>query len=170
MRDAVAATGRKVEEIDKDLAVRLGFLSSVQRLYRLGRLRTVSLNAAEFGQLEMLKLARANGALWDVWAWNSKLCAHAAKGGHLEVLLWARKQGCAWNEGTCTWAAHNGHLEVLQWARANGCPWNRDTLIEARAGVHPEVLNWAIANGALHSSFPTSKSTTFEGMFSSQSD
>ena len=113
MRDAVAATGRKVEEIDKDLAVRLGFLSSVQRLYRLGRLRTVSLNAAEFGQLEMLKWARANGALWDVWAWNSKLCAHAAKGGHLEVLLWARKQGCAWNEGTCTWAAHNGHLEVL---------------------------------------------------------
>ena len=129
MRDAVAATGRKVEEIDKDLAVRLGFLSSVQRLYRLGRLRTVSLNAAEFGQLEMLKWARANGALWDVWAWNSKLCAHAAKGGHLEVLRWARKQGCAWNEGTCTWAAHNGHLEMLQWSRANGCPWGADVYV-----------------------------------------
>ena len=147
MRDAVAATGRKVEEIDKDLAVRLGFLSSVQRLYRLGRLRTVSLNAAEFGQLEMLKLARANGALWDVWAWNSKLCAHAAKGGHLEVLRWARKQSCAWNEGTCTWAGEGGHLELLQWWRANGCPWILETYELAEAGEHYEAMAWMIQNG-----------------------
>ena len=26
--------------------------------------------------------------------------------------------------GTCSSAAKGGHLEVLQWARANGCPWD----------------------------------------------
>jgi hypothetical protein len=26
----------------------------------------------------------------------------------------------------CSTAARGGHLEVLQWARANGCPWDED--------------------------------------------
>jgi hypothetical protein len=25
------------------------------------------------------------------------------------------------------WAAMFGHLEVLKWARANGCPWDEET-------------------------------------------
>ena len=48
----------------------------------------------------------------------------AAYGGNLEVLQWARANGCPWDEETCTCAASGGHLEVQQWARANGCPWN----------------------------------------------
>jgi hypothetical protein len=48
-------------------------------------------------------------------------------GGHLEVLQWARANGCPWNENTCWGAAQVGHLEVLRWARANGCPWDRRT-------------------------------------------
>ncbi|CAN0425465.1 unnamed protein product, partial [Laminaria digitata] len=36
----------------------------------------------------------------------------AAKGGHLEVLKWARSQKCQWNEQTCMVAAEGGHLEV----------------------------------------------------------
>jgi hypothetical protein len=28
---------------------------------------------------------------------------------------------------TCAKAANSGHLEVLQWARANGCPWDERT-------------------------------------------
>ena len=51
----------------------------------------------------------------------------AAKGGHLEVLKWARANDCPWGALTCAWAAKCGHLEVLQWARENGCPWNEDT-------------------------------------------
>ncbi len=42
-------------------------------------------------------------------------------GGHLEVLVWARANGCEWDDRTCAWAAQNGHPEVLEWARANGC-------------------------------------------------
>jgi hypothetical protein len=47
------------------------------------------------------------------------------EGGHLEVLKWARENGCPWDEQTCSSAATGGHLEVLKWARANGCPWER---------------------------------------------
>jgi hypothetical protein len=34
---------------------------------------------------------------------------------------------------TCSRAAEGGHLEVIQWARANGCRWNRD--VRERGGV-----------------------------------
>ena len=37
------------------------------------------------------------------------------------MLQWARENGCPWDESTCWGAAENGHLEVLEWAKANGC-------------------------------------------------
>jgi hypothetical protein len=55
-------------------------------------------------------------------AWDECTCAHAAYGGHLEVLQRARANGCEWNASTCANAARGGHLETLQWARTNGCP------------------------------------------------
>ena len=39
--------------------------------------------------------------------------------------------------------ARNGHLEVLQWARANGCPWNKATCAAAALNKYFEVLKWA---------------------------
>ena len=39
--------------------------------------------------------------------WN--ICAHAAKGGHLEVLRWARENGCEWDRWTCSEAATRPH-------------------------------------------------------------
>ena len=50
------------------------------------------------------------------------MCSLAAKGGQLEVLQWARANGCPWDEETCAFATIGGHLEVLQLARVNGCP------------------------------------------------
>ena len=35
--------------------------------------------------------------------------------------MWA--EGCQWNDGTCAHAVKEGHVEVLRWARENGCPW-----------------------------------------------
>ncbi len=46
----------------------------------------------------------------------------AAREGHLEVLQWARDQGCPWDKWTCASATQGGHLEVLQWAIEQGCP------------------------------------------------
>ena len=32
-----------------------------------------------------------------------------------------QKNGCEWDSFTCSCAAENGHLEVLKWAKENGC-------------------------------------------------
>ena len=47
----------------------------------------------------MLKWARENGCPWDGWT-----CAHAARGGHLGVLMWARENGAPWDEKICACA------------------------------------------------------------------
>jgi len=78
---------------------------------------------------------------------KSRLCAYCAKGGHLEVLKWARANGCPWNEATCKLAASNGHLGVPQWARAHGCPWDERTCAYAARNGHLEVLQWVRAHG-----------------------
>jgi hypothetical protein len=80
--------------------------------------------------------------------WDSDTCAYAAKGGHLEVLKWARQNGCPWNSNTCSSASYCGHLEVLKWAREAGCPWDERTCNYAALQGHLEVLKWAINNGA----------------------
>ena len=175
MRDAVTATGLKVEEVvNGSTAVELGCLSALRRLQRRGRLSTEERKyfceaAARGGHLEELKVLRANGCPWDEqtcshaaaggnlevlqWAhangcpWDERTCSYAARGGHLDVLLWARANGCPWDSITCSWAAEGGHLEVLQWARANGCPWSEWTCYVAAKGGHLEVLQWARANG-----------------------
>ncbi len=79
--------------------------------------------------------------------WDEWTCAYAAQGGHLEVLKWLRAQGCPWNKWTCTKAAHGGHLEVLQWAHSQGCPWNEYTYYYASLRGHLEVLQWAHSQG-----------------------
>ena len=48
------------------------------------------------------------------------ICETAAKEGYLEILKWARANGCYWDIHTCALAAKNGHIEILKWARANG--------------------------------------------------
>jgi hypothetical protein len=37
---------------------------------------------------------------------------YAAKRGHLEVLQWARENGCPWNELTRELAASKGYVET----------------------------------------------------------
>jgi hypothetical protein len=58
-------------------------------------------------------------------------------GGHLEVLKWARENGCPWSEWTCE-RGDGGHLEVLKWARENDCPWDWRTCANAAEGGHLE--------------------------------
>ncbi len=79
--------------------------------------------------------------------WDSNTCAQTARKGHLEVLQWARSNGCSWNAWTCFWAALEGHLEVLKWARSQGCPWDSDVCFQAAKNGHLEVLQWAVENG-----------------------
>ena len=125
--------------------------------------------AAEAATWRMLQWARANGC--SVGREDLRLCRErrppggaavgarerlpvgradlrrSRGGGHLEVLQWARANGCSVGRDTCAGAANGGHLEVLQWARANGAPWDEWTCAGAAEGGHLEVLQWARANG-----------------------
>jgi hypothetical protein len=121
MRAAVDATGRKVEEFGEVDAAKRGYVSTLKCLRRRGRLYNECLlcaAAAMVGDLEALKALRRA----EIFPWDERTCWRAAKGGHLEVLRWARANGCPWDWRTCAEAAEKGHLEVLKWAIANGCP------------------------------------------------
>ena len=145
MRDAVDATGRKVEVLGERQAAIRGYHSTLKCLRRRGELEDECLlcaAAARNGDLEVLKALRAEDS-----PWNEKTCACAAERGHLEVLKWARENGCPWDERTCRYAAERGHLEVLKWAVANDCPWDERTCSAAAKGGPLEVLKWARENG-----------------------
>ena len=93
MRDAVDATGRKVEEFKEGAAVERGYLSTLKCLRRRGRLsdeRLLCAAAARVGDLEALKALRRA----EKFPWDKKTCTYAAQGGHLETLKWARENGC----------------------------------------------------------------------------
>ena len=151
MRDVVAATGLRLRELElpQHRAAQLGRLSVLKRLQRRGHLTCeeyLCQAAARSGQLEELKALRENDTPWDT-PWDTDTCWRAAAGGHLEVMQWARENGCPWNAETCTSAAQGGHLEVLQWGRANDCPWNEGMCLVAATGGQLEVLQWLRTNG-----------------------
>ena len=67
MRDTVAATGLRFQELEQHEAVKLRCLSALQRLQRGGRLSRqeyLCQAAARSGQLEELKALRADGCPW----------------------------------------------------------------------------------------------------------
>ncbi len=71
-------------------------------------------------------------------------CAEAAGGGHLEILKWARANGCEWDSETCESAARGGHLDVLKWAFANGSGWCLSSILEC--ADDEEMKKWIIEN------------------------
>ena len=94
MRDAVAATGLRFEELGEMRAMDLGCLSAVQRLERGGRLSR-----------------------------RERLCEAAARSGQLEKLQVLRARTARRGTGRRARRRRGaGTSRTLQWARANGCP------------------------------------------------
>jgi len=94
--------------------------------------------------LQPLQFLRAEGAEWD-----EETSEAAAKGGHLELLQWARAQTppTTWDKRTGNGAAGCGQFAALKWARAQTPQAPLDLLLSlgaARNG-HLEVLEWACA-------------------------
>jgi hypothetical protein len=78
-----------------------------------------------FGNIEALRAALArNGPEKRASAkncpWNEDTCLYAEKGGHLEILKWARDNGCPSNEKIYTITYYNNLLELLKCAKENG--------------------------------------------------
>ena len=130
----------------------------------------VTNGAANGGQLDVLKWARCNN-----YELNDGVCSNAATGGafrrfevgtgcwlrmksdmllrkrllggHLELLKWARENGCEWDAMTCASAAKSGNLDILKWARQNGCEWDQEVGDNAVLHGHLEILDWIGNNG-----------------------
>ena len=71
--------------------------------------------------------------------------SHAARNGNLEVLRWARSQGCPWDVRVPRAAAKGGHLKILKWLIKEGCPYDKSMCREAAVlgGEYArEVLEW----------------------------
>ena len=83
-----------------------------------GRKTYGPVTAARRGDFELLKWLHFDQERPLRW----RVCSEAAGGGFLEILKWARENGCGWDGWTCANAAEGGHLEVLKWAVENGCP------------------------------------------------
>jgi len=62
---------------------------------------------------------------------ESVTCSHAADGGHLHVLQYARGHAFPWDSWTSANAAAGGYLEVLKWLREHHCPWDEATCTHA---------------------------------------
>lgn len=130
-------------------------------------------NAEQMNDAELMQDAH----LYFPFPWDSESTAKAAEGGHMDLLLWLKAQGCPlsvrvcelasksnqlhilewatsldppvpFSEKCCSWSAFWGHLRVLQWLREHGCPWDSDTCAWAAKGNQFEVLRWAHENGA----------------------
>jgi len=97
-------------------------------------------DAAAHGKLDVLKYLRETMNIpWDV-----ATGAAAAWIGNLEILKWARENGCPWDKRTCDNAARNGNLKLLKWARKNGTPWDDETCASALKGKHFEVVKYYV--------------------------
>ena len=175
MRDAVAATGLRFGELHELQAVHLGCVRAVQRLQwrdLLSEQEYLCQVLARGGHLEELKeflrkgapcyedmfsLAAEGGNL-EMLQWarangcpldssDPIMCRLAAESENLDMLQWVRANGCVWGEATCARAAQGGYLEVLKWAHENGCPWSDRTCMAAAEFGHLEVLQLLHENG-----------------------
>ncbi len=81
---------------------------------------------------------------------NDFICRVAARGGHLNILEWARENGCRLGEETFSAAASGGHLDCLKWLRKCGCLFNTtNTCSNAASGGHLDCLKWLRECGCL---------------------
>ena len=74
---------------------------------------------------------------------TSTECRDAAKLGWLSTLKNRLRRGILHKPSVCTSAAEFGHLEIVKWARENGCPWDWHT--RAWADIHVDVPEWVHA-------------------------
>ena len=99
--------------------------------------------AAQYGHLDILKwLVIEQGA-----ELVPKICKKAASGGYVNIVRWARQEGCDWPPDTTThekiiksWDKYYGcpfkrkgsirldHIEFFELAENEGCKWNGTTV------------------------------------------
>jgi len=114
-------------------------------LMRFNKKKTMIAEIIKSNEINLLKWLYNNFLSSSRLMWL--ICRLSARNGKIDILKWARENGCPWNEDICSDAASNGHLDCLKWARENGCPWDEYTCSEAAKTGHLDCLKWARKNG-----------------------
>ena len=89
---------------------------------RESEISNIAWDAAEYGHTELVEWLCGEGG----FAMDEDVMEYAARSGNLELVKSLRAAGCLWDHFTCSGAVDKGHVEVLRWARENGCPWTTD--------------------------------------------
>jgi hypothetical protein len=84
---------------------------------------------------------------------TKSVCEGAAKAGSLPCLTYAREQKCPWDAQTCRKAAESGSLNCLKYAHESGCPWNEYTCASAAAAGKLDCLLYLHEHGCPWSEF-----------------
>jgi hypothetical protein len=110
---------------------RKGYLSSLQRLHRQGRL--------------------------DM---QCPLICSASIGGHPHVIQWLSDNGCEWNDDVTVVAVEYGHLDVLKMIHAKGVTFDSVTIYHVFRHGYIHILEWLFSlNLITHKYFNLNSST-----------
>lgn len=72
---------------------------------------------------------------WDRHHRDQLICNTFTVDRSMQLLVWARKNGCAWNgPAVCNRAARGGHMSIVKYAREDGCSWDASICIGAAEG------------------------------------
>ncbi len=95
----------------------IGVLILIKNNYNLSK--NACIMAIEKGNLEILKWLKENGCVFDCLTQSQ-----AVHYGNLPCIKYVYEHSIAWewNMRTCNEVTNNGNMEILKWARENGCP------------------------------------------------
>jgi len=126
-----------------ELVVNGGYLDCLVYLHNIGCPVGVKClgAAAENGFIGILEYLHENNF------WNNGVINYAAKGGHMDCLVFCHKMGATINITTMNKAARSGNLECLKYLHDNGCLWNSMTSRNASESGSLEILKYLHENG-----------------------
>lgn len=125
------------------------FFATVSRGWRSvwGQRRKVTSYVTEHSSPSLLRYSFENGLPQD----EVGVCSAIARLGKLELLKYAREEGCPWDEQTCLEAAKGGFVEVLKYAYESKCRTHPYACEFAAEGGHREVIEWSQQDGRKYS-------------------
>ena len=104
---------------------------------------SVTEETAIFGRLEILKWLRS---LNPPCPWSDDLYWTALRNDHLEVIMWAFKNGCPADTQITDHLFTDHPIERLQWVIKKGFPWNTALIFKAqeRGGNYVALSKWLV--------------------------
>ncbi len=116
----------------------------MELLIKFGRLELLKFMIDKKCELQYVICDRAN-QYCNYQNWTNmhgcEICRKAAQYGDLDILKWAKENGCKM-PNTCEIAAENGHLHIIKWAIRNGCKWNTEAFENAAKNGHLDIVGW----------------------------